>query len=69
MRWSPASPPVDYLVVNNKTITFHSGGGNTGSIATNDLSIDISTGTVATLTAAIDTRDRRHRAPRPAAST
>ena len=44
----------DYLVVNNKTITFHSGGGNTGSVATNDLSIDISTGTIATLTAAID---------------
>ena len=44
----------DYLVVNNKTITFHSGGGNTGSIATNDLSIDIATGTIATLTAAID---------------
>ena len=44
----------DYLVVNDKTITFHSGGGNTGSVATNDLSIDISTGTVATLTAAID---------------
>ena len=44
----------DYLVVNNKTITFHSGGGNTGSIATNDLSIDITTGTVATITAAID---------------
>ena len=45
----------DYLVVNNKTITFHSGGGNTGSIATNDLSIDISIGTIATLTAAINT--------------
>ena len=45
----------DYLVVNNKTITFHSGGGNTGSIATNDLSIDITTGTVGTLTAAINT--------------
>ena len=45
----------DYLVVNNKTITFHSGGGNTGSIATNDLSIDITTGTVATLTTAINT--------------
>ena len=44
----------DYLVVNNKTISFHSGGGDTGSIATNDLSIDISTGTIATLTAAID---------------
>ncbi len=44
----------DYLVVNNKTITFHSGGGNTGSIATNDLSIDISTGTIATLTTAIN---------------
>ena len=44
----------DYLVVNNKTITFHSGGGNTGSIATNDLSIDITTATVGTLTAAID---------------
>ena len=45
----------DYLVVNNKTITFHNGGGNTGSIATNDLSIDLSIGTVATLTAAINT--------------
>jgi flagellin len=44
----------DYLVVNNKTITFHSGGGDTGSIATNDLSIDISTGTIGTLTTAIN---------------
>ncbi len=33
MRWRPALPLSDYLVVNNKTITFHSGGGNTGSIA------------------------------------
>jgi flagellin len=44
----------DYLVVNNKTITFHTGGGNTGSIATNDLSIDLSIGTVGTLTTAIN---------------
>src|SRR3978361_659287 len=44
----------DYIVVNNKTITFHSGGGNTGSIGTNDLSIDTSIGTIATLTAAIN---------------
>jgi hypothetical protein len=44
----------DYLVVNNKTITFHSGGGDTGSVATNDLSIDITTGTIATITAAIN---------------
>ncbi len=44
----------DYLVVNNSTITFHSGGGNTGSIGTNDLSIDITTATIGTLTAAID---------------
>ena len=44
----------DYLVVNNKTITFHAGSGNTGSIATNDLSIGLTNGTIATLTAAID---------------
>ena len=54
MRWCRVLPLADYLVVNNKTITFHSGGGNTGSIATNDLSIDITTGTVATITAAIN---------------
>ena len=44
----------DFLVVNNKTITFHAGSGNTGSIATNDLSIGLTNGTIATLTAAID---------------
>ena len=27
----------DYLVVNNKTITFHAGSGNTGSIAGNSI--------------------------------
>ena len=36
----------DYLIINNKTVTFHSGGGNTGSIAGNNLSIDISTATI-----------------------
>ena len=45
----------DYLVVNNKTITFHTGGGDTGSIATNDLSIDLSTATVGSLLGQIDT--------------
>ncbi len=45
----------DYLIINNKTVTFHSGGGNTGSIAGNNLSIDISTGTLADIISAIDT--------------
>ena len=44
----------DYLIINNKTVTFHSGGGTTGSIATNDLSIDISTGTIANVLSAIN---------------
>jgi len=44
----------DYLIINNKTVTFHSGGGNTGSIAGNNLSIDISTGTVNDVLTAIN---------------
>lgn len=44
----------DYLIVNNKTVTFHSGGGNTGSIAGNNLSIDISTGTLNDVITAIN---------------
>jgi flagellin len=44
----------DYIVVNNKTITFHSGGGDTGSIGSNDLSIDISTGDIGGLLTAIN---------------
>ncbi|MGY3616465.1 hypothetical protein ACVJGD_002661 [Bradyrhizobium sp. USDA 10063] len=43
----------DYLVVNNKTITFHSGGTTTGSIAGNDLSISLSSGTLGDLLTAI----------------
>jgi hypothetical protein len=45
----------DYLIINNKTVTFHSGGGNTGSIAGNNLSIDISSGTVNDVLTAINT--------------
>ena len=45
----------DYLIINNKTVTFHSGGGNTGSIAGNNLSIDISTGTLADIISAVNT--------------
>ena len=52
----------DYLIVNNKTVTFHSGGGNTGSIATNDLSIDITTGTVNDILTAVN-RPPAARAP------
>ncbi|MDX2167704.1 MAG: flagellin, partial [Deltaproteobacteria bacterium] len=44
----------DYLIINNKTVTFHSGGGNTGSIAGNNLSIDISTGTINDILTAIN---------------
>jgi flagellin-like hook-associated protein FlgL len=36
----------DSLVVNNKVITFHAGNGNTGSVATNDLSIGLGNGTI-----------------------
>jgi flagellin len=45
----------DYLIINNRTVTFHSGGGNTGSIAGNNLSIDISTGTLADIISAVNT--------------
>ncbi|MBI5318711.1 flagellin, partial [Bradyrhizobium sp.] len=44
----------DYLIINNKTVTFHSGGGNTGSIAGNNLSIDISTGTINDILTAVN---------------
>ncbi|MCW5701964.1 MAG: flagellin, partial [Bradyrhizobium sp.] len=44
----------DYLIINNKTVTFHTGGGNTGSIAGNNLSIDISTGTINDILTAIN---------------
>ena len=44
----------DYLVVNNKTITFHAGNGNTGSVGTNDLSIGLGNATVKTILTAID---------------
>ena len=43
----------DYLIVNNKTITFHSGNGNTGSIANNDLSIGLGNGTIQDILTAI----------------
>ncbi|MES2195848.1 MAG: flagellin [Pseudomonadota bacterium] len=36
----------DYLIVNNKTITFHAGSGNTGSIAGNNYSIGLANGTL-----------------------
>jgi flagellin len=44
----------DYIVVNGKTISFNSGNGTTGSVATNDYSIDITTGTLDTVLDAID---------------
>ncbi len=45
----------DYLIVNNKTITFHAGNGNTGSIAGNNLSIGLGNGTVNDILTAINT--------------
>jgi flagellin len=36
----------DYLIVNNKTITFHNGSGTTGSLAGNNLSIGLANGTI-----------------------
>jgi flagellin len=44
----------DYIVANGKTISFNSGNGTTGSIGANDLSIDITTGTLDTVLDAID---------------
>ena len=44
----------DYLIVNNKTITFHAGNGNTGSIANNDFSIGLGNGTVNDILTAIN---------------
>jgi flagellin len=43
----------DYLVVNNKTITFHANGTTTGSIANNDLSISLADGNLGDLLTAI----------------
>jgi flagellin-like hook-associated protein FlgL len=45
----------DYLIVNNKTITFHAGNGNTGSIGANNLSIGLGNGTVNDILSAINT--------------
>ncbi|MGN6100066.1 MAG: flagellin N-terminal helical domain-containing protein [Devosia sp.] len=45
----------DYLIVNGKTITFNSGGGTTGSIANNNLSIDVTTGTINDVVSALQT--------------
>jgi len=44
----------DYLIINNKTVTFHSGGGNTGSIAGNNLSIDIASATINDILTAVN---------------
>jgi len=43
----------DYLIVNNKTITFHAGNGNTGTIAGNNFSIGLGNGTIADVLSAI----------------
>jgi flagellin len=43
----------DYLIVNGKTITFNSGSGTTGTIAGNNLSIDVTTGTLEDVRAAL----------------
>jgi flagellin len=45
----------DYLIVNNKTITFHAGNGSTGSIGANNLSIGLGDGTVSDILSAINT--------------
>jgi flagellin len=45
----------DFLIVNNKTITFHTGNGNTGSIGANNLSIGLGNGTVNDILTAINT--------------
>ncbi|MCF2524387.1 flagellin [Bradyrhizobium sp. G127] len=44
----------DTIVVNGKTISFNSGAGNTGTAAAGNLSIDITTSTVADVLGAID---------------
>jgi flagellar hook protein FlgE len=51
-----AGPPADTITVNGKTITFHSGGGDTGSAALGTLSIDLAapTATIGNLLTAID---------------
>ncbi len=43
----------DQLTVNGKTISFHAGSTNTGSIATNDFSIGLTNGTVSDILTAI----------------
>src|SRR6185437_7721692 len=43
----------DYLIVNNKTITFHAGNGNTGSIGANNFSIGLGNGTINDILTAI----------------
>ena len=48
-----AASPRDYLIVNGKTITFNSGSGTTGTIAGNNLSIDVTTGTLEDIRAAL----------------
>jgi flagellin len=45
----------DYLIVNNKTITFHAGNGNTGSIGANNLSIGLGNGDIDDVLSAIGT--------------
>ncbi|MFH0300343.1 flagellin [Bradyrhizobium sp. 31Argb] len=44
----------DVLVINGKTIAFNNGGGTSGSVANNDLSIDVSTGTIGDILTAIN---------------
>ena len=43
----------DYLIVNNKTITFHAGNGNTGTVAGNNFSIGLGDGTLNDILTAI----------------
>jgi hypothetical protein len=43
---STAFTTADTIVVNGQTVSFHSGGGNTGTAGAGNLSIDITTGTV-----------------------
>jgi flagellin-like hook-associated protein FlgL len=44
----------DVLVINGKTISFNSGGGTTGSVANNNLSIDVTDGNIGDILTAIN---------------
>jgi flagellin-like hook-associated protein FlgL len=51
---STAFTTADTIVVNGQTLSFHSGGGNTGTAGAGNLSIDITTGTVQQVLTAIN---------------